>query len=128
MTGLTNGLHLRHHGHQRPGHRSFLQRLEPGHADGGSRRTEPGNSYEVDGPPGGNGELDGAFLGAGSPITGYVAKASGPSGRACTTTGATSCIVTGLVNGAEYTFSVVATNAMGAGPASSPSNQVRTGR
>jgi hypothetical protein len=65
---------------------------------------------------------------AGSPITGYIATASGPSGQACTTTGATSCIVTGLVNGAVYTFTVVATNAMGAGPASAPSNQMRTGR
>jgi hypothetical protein len=64
----------------------------------------------------------------GSPITGYIVKASGGGGQACRTTGATSCTVTGLVNGASYTFSVVATNSLGAGPASAASNRVRTGR
>jgi hypothetical protein len=53
----------------------------------------------------------------GSPITGYIVKASGGGGQACRTTGATSCTVTGLVNGASYSFSVVATNILGAGPA-----------
>ena len=64
----------------------------------------------------------------GSPITGYLVSASGYGGQACTTSGATSCVVTGLVNGANYTFTVVATNAMGVGPASSASNEVTVGR
>ena len=64
----------------------------------------------------------------GSPITGYIVKASGGGGQACRTTGAIYCTVTGLVNGASYTFSVVATNILGPGPASLASNQLLTGR
>ena len=57
----------------------------------------------------------------GSPITGYTVT-SAPGGSSCTTTGATTCVVTGLTNGTGYTFTVTATNAIGAGPASAPSN------
>jgi hypothetical protein len=58
----------------------------------------------------------------GSPITGYTV--TGTPGGTCTTTGATSCTVTGLTNGTAYTFTVTATNTVGTGPASSPSNSV----
>jgi len=54
----------------------------------------------------------------GSPITGYVATATpvaGGDGSSCATTGATSCAITGLVNGVEYALSVTASNAEGSG-------------
>ena len=58
----------------------------------------------------------------GSPITGYTAT-SNPEGRTCTTPdgSTTSCMVSGLTNGQPHTFTVIATNASGDGPASSPS-------
>jgi len=59
----------------------------------------------------------------GATITGYVVTAS-PGGATCTTFGATSCPVTGLVDGTSYTFTVTATNAVGAGAPSSPSGAV----
>jgi hypothetical protein len=61
----------------------------------------------------------------GSPITGYTATAYTTSsggttaGTACTTT-TLACTVTGLTNGTTYYVGVVATNAAGSSPASSP--------
>jgi len=49
----------------------------------------------------------------GSAVTGYTVTASGGVSRTCTTTGALSCTVTGLANGTSYTFTVVATSAVG---------------
>jgi hypothetical protein len=58
----------------------------------------------------------------GSPITGYTIT-SNPGGF--TGTGTSSpIIVAGLTNGTSYTFTVTATNAVGTGAASSPSNSV----
>jgi len=59
----------------------------------------------------------------GSPITGYTVTAS-PSGGVDGNAGTTSLshLVTGLTNGTPYTFTVKATNALGTGPASPPSN------
>lgn len=59
------------------------------------------------------------FVG-GSPITGYLAQAVpqgvGAKGVAnCSTTGALSCVVSGLSNGTAYTLQVSASNANGAG-------------
>ncbi len=52
----------------------------------------------------------------GSPITGYTATAS-HGDQACTTTGVTTCTLTGLTNGRRYTVRVRAINARGGGPA-----------
>jgi YVTN family beta-propeller protein len=59
----------------------------------------------------------------GSAITGYVVTSS-PAGGTDSNSGSTSTshIVTGLTNGTSYTFTVVASNAQGAGSASSASS------
>ncbi len=59
----------------------------------------------------------------GMPITGYTVT-SAPDGRTCTTSGALTCTVMGLVNGTPYTFSVTATNVKGTGSASLASSPV----
>jgi len=58
--------------------------------------------------------------GNGRPIAGYTVSWSGSS-QACS---GTPCIVTGLTNGTSYTFTVTATNSLGTGPPSGPSNSV----
>jgi Tol biopolymer transport system component len=58
----------------------------------------------------------------GSPITGYLVTTS--PGGIVQAGAASPIVVTGLTNGVTYTFTVVATNAIGSGPASAPSNAV----
>ena len=55
----------------------------------------------------------------GGTLTGYTATAS-PGGAACTTTGATTCILTGLANGTTYSVTVVAHTTAGDSGASAP--------
>ncbi len=59
----------------------------------------------------------------GSPISGYTVT-SDPDGQTCVTTGARTCTVNGLANGTAYTFTVIAANVVGPGPASSVSDPV----
>jgi serine protease AprX len=59
----------------------------------------------------------------GESITAYTATSS-PGGHTCSTSGALNCTVSGLTNGQPYTFTVRATNIIGTGPPSNPSNSV----
>jgi hypothetical protein len=61
-----------------------------------------------------------------SPITGYTATAS-PGGASCSTTGALTCNIaaSALSAGQNYTFAVTATNVVGTGLSSGPSNAVQ---
>jgi hypothetical protein len=59
-----------------------------------------------------------------SPITSYTVTSS-PGGLTSTVSGSTfSTVIAGLTLGTPYTFTVVATNANGPGPASAPSNSI----
>ena len=61
----------------------------------------------------------------GSPISGYTVTETehGIGAIACRTTGTTACDVGDLSNGTEYTFTIHATNSLGSGPESAPSNK-----
>ena len=57
----------------------------------------------------------------GSDLTGYTATAA-PGGASCTTTGTVSCTISGLTNDVIHTVTVTASNALGTGPGSTPSD------
>jgi len=59
----------------------------------------------------------------GSPITGYTVTAVQDTSKHCSTA-TLSCVVLGLTNGTAYTFTVTASNSVGAGPATSQTNPV----
>lgn len=99
---------------------------------GGGASSTPSNSVTPATVPGapligtataGNGSVSVAFTvpgNGGSAITSYTAIST-PSGLTATGT-VSPLVVTGLVNGNAYTFTVTATNSVGAGPASAASN------
>ena len=60
----------------------------------------------------------------GSPITGYLVAAVQDSSKTCTTTGALTCNVSGLVNGLSYSFVVTAVNSVGSSYSSQSSAEV----
>ena len=51
----------------------------------------------------------------GKPINSYTV--TGAPGGGCTTSGATTCVITGLTNGTPYSFNVIASNEVGDSPA-----------
>jgi streptogramin lyase len=58
-----------------------------------------------------------------SAITGYTVTST-PDSKVCTTTGALTCVVSGLASGTPYTFRVTATNQIASGSGSVASNPV----
>ena len=60
----------------------------------------------------------------GSTITGYTVTST-PGNKTCSTGGALGCTVKGLTNGTTYTFTVRASNKLGTGLPSDPSNTVK---
>ncbi len=87
--------------------------------------TSPGTPTGVSGVAG-NGQVTVSFnapvSNGGAAITGYTVTAS-PGGATATGT-SSPLVVTGLTNGTAYTFTVKATNSVGAGTASAASNSV----
>ena len=74
---------------------------------------------------------DAPYSNGGSPITDYIVKSSSNGGVAMSwknfsdpVSTATSCTVTGLINGTPYVFKVIAKNAVGISPASANSQPV----
>lgn len=59
----------------------------------------------------------------GRPVESYEVRAS-PGSSTCQTTRALTCVVTGLINGVSYVFTVTASNQVGVSPPSEPSVQV----
>jgi FtsP/CotA-like multicopper oxidase with cupredoxin domain len=123
VTGLTNGT-------------AYTFTVTATNAVGTGPASSPSNSVTLPTVPGaptigtataGNAQAMVSFTApasnGGSPITSYMVTSS-PGGITATGTASPITVVTGLTNGTPYTFTVTATNAVGTGPASAPSNSV----
>ena len=126
ITGLTNGT-------------AYTFTVKATNSVGTGPASKPSNSVipvpTIPGPPtigtatGGNASATVTFsvpaYTGGSAITGYTVTSS-PAGGVDSTAGTTGLIhvITGLTNGTAYIFTVKATNSVGTGPASFPSNSV----
>jgi len=87
--------------------------------------SAPGAPRNVSGTPGDSSVIVSWLAPAsdgGASITAYRVTAS-PGASTCAAA-TTMCVVTGLTNGVAYTFTVTATNSVGAGPASAASDPV----
>ena len=101
--------------------------VEAVNKEGESKPSKASNTITISGAPGrpgaplltaGDGTIKATWAAAkanGSPVTGYTATATTANGQAssCTTTGETECTILGLLNGSNYTVTVVARNAKG---------------
>jgi hypothetical protein len=123
ITGLTPGV-------------SYKFQVYATNVAGNGTRSTLSNAVVPTGPPGapggvaaaaGNGSATITWTAAapnGSAVASYVVTAF-PGGQTTTVSGSSLAgVVIGLTNGTNYTFKVVATNAIGPGPASSASNVV----
>ena len=121
-------LHLHGHRHERGGNRAGLA---PSNQVTPAAPTAPGAPSGVTATAGNQSATVSwsAPANGGSPITSYTVTPylAGVAQTATQVPGsppATTVKVTGLTNGSAYTFTVAATNAIGTGPASSPSQPV----
>ena len=106
---------------------TYFFTVEAVNKEGASARSTASNTITISGVPGrpgaplltaGDGTITATWARAkdnGSPVTGYTATASlaGGSDATCSTNGDTTCTLTGLTNGKNYTVTVVARNAKG---------------
>jgi hypothetical protein len=121
VEGLTNGV-------------TYTFTVTTTNTSGTGPASKPSNPVTPTGAPGaptgvvalaGDGQATVAFdqpSANGAPITSYTVTAS-PGGATATGSG-TPITIAGLTNGTPYTFTVTATNSVGTGPASAPSNMV----
>jgi hypothetical protein len=91
------------------------------------RPSAPGKPVGVSGPGQVSLQWTAPESNGGTAVTHYVVTTNQDTTRKCTSTGVPNCAISGLSTGVSYTFTVVAVNAVGAGPASLASEPVTPG-